>query len=110
MRKLIFCFLLLLVLLTGYNIFNRAPHNVELGNSIYSIVEDVNNTEISINTLADFDWDKGFLFTLYSTQNYLYTEFLWTKKTVPQDNMDPIRIKDINMAYLFHIVSYFNNA
>jgi len=32
------------------------------------IVEDVNNTEITINTLTDYDWDKDFLFTPYSTQ------------------------------------------
>ncbi|PMC33876.1 hypothetical protein CJ195_26005 [Bacillus sp. UMB0899] len=68
MRKLIFFVLLLLLLLTGYSILNKVPHNVELGKSINSIVENVNNTEISIKTLADFDWDKGFLFTPYSTQ------------------------------------------
>ncbi|WP_273127817.1 hypothetical protein [Bacillus weihaiensis] len=68
MRKLIFFVFLLLLLLTGYNILNKVSHNVELGKSIYSIVEDVNNTEISIKTLTDFDWDKGFLFTPYSTQ------------------------------------------
>ncbi|APH06457.1 hypothetical protein [Bacillus weihaiensis] len=68
MRKLIFFVFLLLLLLTGYSILNKVSHNVELGKSIYSIVEDVNNTEISIKTLTDFDWDKGFLFTPYSTQ------------------------------------------
>ncbi|MBU7591170.1 hypothetical protein FVO58_01200 [Metabacillus halosaccharovorans] len=57
-----------MLLLTGYSILNKVHHNVELGKSIYSIVENVNNTEISINSLADFDWDKGFLITPYSTQ------------------------------------------
>lgn len=69
MRKLIFfILLLLLLLLTGYSIINKVHHNVELEKSINYIVEDVNNTEISIKTLTDFDWDKGFLFTPYSTQ------------------------------------------
>ncbi|WP_253957695.1 hypothetical protein [Metabacillus halosaccharovorans] len=68
MKKFIFFVLLPLLLLTGYSILNKVHHNVELGKSIYSIVENVNNTEISINSLADFDWDKGFLITPYSTQ------------------------------------------
>ncbi|WP_078433698.1 hypothetical protein [Metabacillus halosaccharovorans] len=68
MKKLIFFVLLPQLFLTGYSILNKVHHNVELGKSIYSIVEDVNNTEISINSLADFDWDKGFLITPYSTQ------------------------------------------
>ncbi|MBM7602716.1 hypothetical protein JOC75_000686 [Metabacillus crassostreae] len=71
MRKVIFGVLLLLLVLTGYSILNKVHHNVELEKSIYSIVEDINNTEIRIKTLANFDWDKGFLFKPYSSQKLI---------------------------------------
>ncbi len=60
--------LLLLLLLTGCSYLNKVHHHVELEKSINSIVEDENNTEIIMKTLTDFDWDKGFLFTPYSSQ------------------------------------------
>jgi uncharacterized protein YxeA len=66
LKKVIFLILLLL-LLTGYSLF-KVQHNTDLGESIYSIVKDENNTEISIKLLANFDWEKGYLFTPYSTQ------------------------------------------
>lgn len=47
---------------------NSVQHNTELEESISSIVVDENKSEINIKSLADFDWDKAFLFTPYTTQ------------------------------------------
>lgn len=47
---------------------DRFQHNTKLEDSIFSIVEDKNKNEINIKPLADFDWDKAFLFEPYTTQ------------------------------------------
>lgn len=66
MKKLtvIILSLLLLVGCTQKNVI----HNTELEESISSIVFDKNNDEIDIKSLADFDWDKAFLFEPYTMQ------------------------------------------
>ncbi|MCS0670199.1 hypothetical protein [Cytobacillus firmus] len=46
----------------------RIQHNTDLGESIYSIVNDKSNNETRLNTLTDFMWDKAFLITPYSAQ------------------------------------------
>jgi uncharacterized protein YxeA len=65
--KQVTIYILLFLLLVGCSLSN-VQHNTDLEESIYSIVEDKNNTEISINSLATFDWEKAFLITPYSTQ------------------------------------------
>jgi uncharacterized protein YxeA len=65
--KKITVFILLLIFLVGCSQSN-VQHNTDLEDSIYSIVEDKNISEISIKSLTTFDWDKAFLFASYSTQ------------------------------------------
>ncbi|SES44993.1 hypothetical protein [Psychrobacillus sp. OK032] len=50
---------------------NSVQQNTELEESIHSIVEDKNISEININDLTNFDWDKAFLFAPYTTQESL---------------------------------------
>lgn len=54
--------------LTVLNRCSNVQHNTNLGKSIYSIVEDKNNTEMSLNSLMSFDWEKALLFTPYNTE------------------------------------------
>ncbi|UOQ83536.1 hypothetical protein [Gracilibacillus salinarum] len=68
MKRIIFFVFLLLLLLLTYCTLNKVPHNEELRESVFFIVKDKSNTEISMNTLTDFDWDKGFLIPPYSSQ------------------------------------------
>ncbi|MBE1554493.1 membrane lipoprotein lipid attachment site-containing protein [Sporosarcina limicola] len=56
-----------LLLLVGCS-QSSVQQNTELEESIYSIVEDKNISEININSLTNFDWDKAFLFTPYTSQ------------------------------------------
>lgn len=57
--------MLALLLLVGCS---QNKRNTEIEESIRSIVEDTNKSEINIKSLANFDWDKAYLFTPYSTQ------------------------------------------
>ncbi|WP_391117153.1 hypothetical protein [Psychrobacillus sp. L3] len=59
-----------LLLLVGCS-QSSVQQNTELEESIYSIVEDKNISEININSLTNFDWDKAFLFAPYTTQESL---------------------------------------
>lgn len=61
MKKVII-FILLLILLVGCN-----QRNGDLEDSINSVVEDESKGEINVNSHTDFNWDKAFLFTPYST-------------------------------------------
>lgn len=56
-----------LLLLVGCS-QSSVQQNRELEESIHSIVEDKNISEININSLTNFDWDKAFLFAPYTTQ------------------------------------------
>jgi hypothetical protein len=47
---------------------SQVKHNTELEKSIQSIIKDKSKSEININSLADFDWDKAFLIMPYSNQ------------------------------------------
>lgn len=71
--KKITVFILLLFLLVGCSQSN-VQHNKDLEDSIYSIVDDKNKSEISMKSLTTFDWDKAFLFTPYSTQEAIEEE------------------------------------
>ncbi|MDM5454310.1 membrane lipoprotein lipid attachment site-containing protein [Peribacillus simplex] len=64
MKQVIFYILLILFLAGCSNVSD----NTGLEKSIFSIVEDKNNSEIRINSLTTFDWEKAFIFTPYSTQ------------------------------------------
>ncbi|NMD69259.1 hypothetical protein HHO41_03090 [Bacillus sp. DNRA2] len=60
-------FIFSLLLLVGCN-QSSVQHNTELEESFYSIVENKNNSEVSIKSLANFNWDKAILFEPYTTQ------------------------------------------
>lgn len=60
-------------LLVGCSIMG-VERNKDLENSISSIVEDKNNSVLDIKTLTTFDWDKAFLFTPYSSQEWIEEE------------------------------------
>ncbi|MGE7595655.1 membrane lipoprotein lipid attachment site-containing protein [Peribacillus frigoritolerans] len=64
MKQVTFYILLILFLAGCSNV----PHNTGLEKSIFSIVEDKNNSELRLNSLTTFDWEKAFIFTPYSTQ------------------------------------------
>ncbi|MBN3553665.1 hypothetical protein JYA63_05285 [Fictibacillus nanhaiensis] len=64
-RNTIAILILIILLLTGCS---RVTHNTDLENSIQSIVKDKNKVQIKIDSLANFEWDKGFLFTPYTTE------------------------------------------
>jgi hypothetical protein len=62
--------ILLILLLVGCN-QKGIQHNMDLEGSIYTIVEDENNSEITVNPLTDFKWDKAFLFEPYTPQEHI---------------------------------------
>ena len=63
MRKLIiFVFLLFIVGCSS------TPRNTELESSIDTIVEGESETEIRLDAIATFDWEKAYLFSPYSTE------------------------------------------
>ena len=66
-------FIFSLLFLVGCN-QSSVQHNKELEESIYSIVEDQNNSEVSIKSLANFNWDKAILFAPYTTQEGINEE------------------------------------
>jgi hypothetical protein len=65
MRNITFAFLSLFLLLTGCS---EVTHNTDLENSIQSIVKDKNKSQINIDSLANFEWDKGYLFPPYTAE------------------------------------------
>jgi uncharacterized protein YxeA len=95
MKKVVVVFILLLMLLVGCNV----QHNTDLGKSIYSIVADKNNSEISLKSLTSFDWEKAFLFTPYSTQEVL-------EEQLGVDFNDP---SDIDLRDDIYLLVFMNN-
>jgi hypothetical protein len=91
LKKITF-FILLLFLLVGCSQSN-VQRNKDLENSIYSIVEDKNKSEIVIKSMTTFDWDKAFLFTPYSTQEAIEEE-------LGTDFKDPSNISTREDIYL----------
>ncbi|MQR94168.1 hypothetical protein [Fictibacillus phosphorivorans] len=57
--------ILILQLLTGCS---RVTHNTDLENSIQTIVKDKNKSQVNIDSLANFEWDKGYLFPPYTAE------------------------------------------
>ncbi|TXC92850.1 hypothetical protein FS935_01230 [Metabacillus litoralis] len=56
-----------LLILVGCNQSSGVQENIELEKSIYEIVEDENNSEIRIDSLTSFNWDKAIVFPPYTT-------------------------------------------
>jgi uncharacterized protein YxeA len=95
--KKIIVFILLLFLLVGCSQSN-VQHNIDLEDSIYSIVEDTNKSEISIKSLTTFEWDKAFLFAPYSTQEGI-------EEQLGTDFEDP---SNINMRDDIYLLVFLN--
>ncbi len=72
MKKLMISFLFI-VLVAGCN-QKSIKHNKDLEESIFSIVEDENNSEISVGALTDFEWDQAFLFEPYTPDEQMEKE------------------------------------
>lgn len=72
---------------------SNVQHNIDVENSIYSMVEDKNKSEIGIKSLTTFDWDKAYLFTPYSTQEAIEEE-------LGTDFKDPSHISTRDDIYL----------
>lgn len=72
MKKLTI-FTLLLLLLVGCSL-NNVQRDKDLEASIHSIVADKDESDIHLNSLTSFDWEKAFLFTPYSTQEMIEEE------------------------------------
>jgi hypothetical protein len=64
-RNTITILILTFFLLAGCS---SVTHNTDLENSIQSIVKDKNKSQININSLANFEWDKGYLFPPYTAE------------------------------------------
>lgn len=90
--------ILTLVLLVGCS-QNSVQRNTELEESISSIVEDKNKSEINIESLADFEWDKAFLFTPYTTQEGI-------NEQLGVDFKDP---SDINIRDDIYLLIFLND-
>ncbi len=56
----------MLLLLVGCS---QGDRNKDLENSIHTILADQSQSEIRVNSLTNFEWEKAFLFTPYSSQN-----------------------------------------
>ncbi|MEI4771995.1 hypothetical protein WAX74_20575 [Psychrobacillus sp. FJAT-51614] len=81
-----------LLLLVGCSQSN-VQQNTKLEESIHSIVEDKNISEININSLTNFDWDKAFLFAPYTTQESI-------EEQLGVDFKDPSKIDIRDDIYL----------
>lgn len=54
--------------LVGCSNASAELRNSELEQAINSMLSDENTSEIDLNTVVDFDWDKALLFQPYTTQ------------------------------------------
>lgn len=84
--------ILSLLLLVGCN-QSSVQHNTDLEESIHSIVGDKNISEININSLTNFDWDKAFLFEPYTTKESI-------EQQLGVDFKDPSKIDIRDDIYL----------
>ncbi|PFA69128.1 hypothetical protein CN378_04410 [Bacillus sp. AFS015802] len=69
-RSLPFSLFLVVVMVVGCN-NNDVKHNKDFEKSVYSMVKDRNNREIEVNSIADFKWDKAYLFEPYSPEEHI---------------------------------------
>jgi uncharacterized protein YxeA len=90
--KKITVIILSLLLLVGCS-QSSVQQNTELEESIYSIVEDKNISEININSKTNFEWDKSFLFEPYTTQESI-------EEQLGVDFKDPSKIDIRDDIYL----------
>ncbi|MFF3025646.1 hypothetical protein ACFVRR_23890 [Gottfriedia sp. NPDC057948] len=67
MKKFVYLIFFSLILLTSCSQVG-GMHNKGLEKSISSALEKKSVTEIDINSLTDFDWDKAYLITPYTDQ------------------------------------------
>jgi hypothetical protein len=88
----VFTFILIVFVLVGcgQSFFER---NTDLEKAVYSLVEDINNTDIHLNSVTNFKWDKAFLFEPYTIQETI------TKET-GVDYKDPSNIEMRDDIYL----------
>ncbi|WRP07234.1 hypothetical protein U9J35_03445 [Rossellomorea aquimaris] len=59
-----------ILFLAGCNL-GELDRNTGLEESLFSVVENENNSEITVKPLADFKWDKAFLFEPYTPQDQI---------------------------------------
>jgi hypothetical protein len=64
---------LFIVLVAGCN-QKSIKHNKDLEESIYTIVDGESNSEITVASLTDFEWDQAFLFEPYTPEEQMEKE------------------------------------
>ncbi|CAN7289421.1 hypothetical protein [Rossellomorea sp. LjRoot5] len=92
MRSLPFSLSLVVGLVVGCN-NHEVKHNKDFEKSIYSMVKDHNNREIEVNSIADFKWDKAYLFEPYSPEEHI-------EKQLGVEFNDPSNISSRDDIYL----------
>jgi hypothetical protein len=92
LKTLSFSLFLVLVMVVGCN-NNGVKHNKDFEKSIYSMVKDDNNREIEVDSIADFKWDKAYLFEPYSPEEHI-------EKQLGVEYDDPSNISSRDDIYL----------
>lgn len=95
-------FLCSLLIIVGCNQSSGVQQNTELEKSIYEIVEDKNNSDIRIDSLTSFNWDKAIVFPPYTTQETI-------NEKLGEDYKDPSGIGSRDDIYLLVFI-YENNV
>jgi hypothetical protein len=72
---------------------NDVVHNETFENALFSLVENQQNKEIEIHSIADFKWDKAYLFQPYTTQANI-------EKKLGVEYKDPSNINSSDDIYL----------
>ncbi len=92
MRSLPFSLFLVVAMVVGCN-NHEVKHNKDFEKSIYSMVKDRTNREIEVNSIADFKWDKAYLFEPYSPEEHI-------EKQLGVEYDDPSHISSRDDIYL----------
>ena len=74
-------------------------HNKGFEKSIYSMVKDQNNKYIKVKSIADFKWDKAYLFEPYTPQELI-------EKQLGVEYDDPSNISSRDDIYLIIFLKY----
>ncbi|MBP3951098.1 hypothetical protein [Bacillus suaedae] len=90
-RILLIC-IVFFTFLVGCN-QNNVQRNTDLEESIYSVVEDKNNSEINLKTYTKFNWDRAVLFRPYTMEDDI-------NKKLGVDFKDPSGIGSRDDIYL----------
>ncbi|WP_258263139.1 hypothetical protein [Rossellomorea sp. SC111] len=64
-------------------------HNERIEEAIYSIVNDQNNKNIELNSIAEFNWGKAYLFPPYTSQGSIEKQL-----GIEYDDPSQISIRD----------------